>query len=292
MSLGDWSEEVDDALPVELDGLQVWGVGQRILDARLGGAGMDACVASELARGQLPPGEFSNAVVARIRSATDALVAAAPPSETPDSVEVNIRLDDGRLLVGTVAGVVGQIVRTVTFSRVGPKHRIAAWARYLALAVARPDRALDVVTIGRRRGDGSIGCQITVATLAAAAMESSSARRHLHDLVDLYDRGMCEPLPVYCATSAAYARAAGVGRNAHAAARSAWETGRHFPGEDAGPEHQLVLGGVRNFEDLLVATPYEGEDGAGWDEAESTRFGRYARRMWDGLLHTETVDDR
>ncbi|MBW3548573.1 MAG: exodeoxyribonuclease V subunit gamma, partial [Actinobacteria bacterium] len=50
--LGDWSEEVDDALPVELDGLEAWGVGERILHARLAGASMEPCIASERARGQ------------------------------------------------------------------------------------------------------------------------------------------------------------------------------------------------------------------------------------------------
>lgn len=292
ISLGHWSEEVDDSLPVELDGLQAWGVGQRILDARLAGAGMEACFASELARGQLPPGALSTPVLARIRSAVDALVAAAPPTPAPDSVEVNARLDDGRLLVGTVPGVVGDVVRTVTYSRVAPRHRVAAWVRYLALAAARPDGAFDVVTIGRRRSDGAGQCQVTVATLAATAMEAAAARRHLHDLVALHDRGMCEPLALYCATSAAYARAVAAGRNAIAAARGAWETDRYRCGEDADPEHRLVLGGVRGFDDLLAAVPCQGEDGAGWETAESTRFGRYARRMWDPLLAAETMVDQ
>jgi len=270
MSLGDWNEEVDDALPVELDGLQAWGVGQRILDARLAGAGIDACITAELARGQLPPGSLSDSVLARIRSAAGALVAAAPLAGTPDSVEVNVRLDDGRLLVGTVPGVVGDVVCTVTYSRVGPKHRLAAWARYLALRATH-----DVVTVGRRRGDGAGQAQVTVATLAAGAMDDTAARRHLHDLVALYDRGMCEPLPVYCATSAAYARAVTFGRNGDAAARDAWTTGRYHSGEDADAEHQLVLGGVRSF-----------------DELDATRFDRYARRMWDAVLATERIEDR
>ena len=278
MSLGDWTEEVDDALPVELDGLEAWGVGQRILDARLAGAGIDACVTAELARGELPPGALSDSVLARIRSGVDAIVAAAPAAATPDSAEVNVRLDDGRLLVGTVPGVVGGLVRTVTYSRVGPKHRLAAWARYLALSATH-----DVVTIGRRRGDGAGQAQVTVATLAAGAMDGAAARRHLHDLVALYDRGMCEPLPVYCATSAAYARAVTFGRNGVAAARDAWTTGRYHSGEDADLEHQLVLGGVLSFDQLL---------GAGWDTAEDTPFGRFARRMWDTVLATEKIDDR
>ena len=289
--LGDWSEEVDDALPVELDGLEAWGVGERILHARLAGASMAACIASERARGQLPPGALSESVLDKVCFAVDRLVAAAPPAEAPDSVEVNVRLDDGRLLVGTVPGVAGHEVRAVTYSKVGPKHRIAAWVRFLALAVARPDAALDVVTIGRRRADGPRQSRITVARLATANVDPDDARRYLHELIELYDRGLCEPLPLYCATSAAYARAVAAAKGGPAAARAVWESAK-FPGEDADLEHQLVLGAIAPFDDLLAAMPCEGEDGAGWDANETSRFGRYARRMWEGLLATETVVDR
>ena len=37
ISVGEYSDELDDALPVELDGLEQWGVGERLLDARLAG---------------------------------------------------------------------------------------------------------------------------------------------------------------------------------------------------------------------------------------------------------------
>ncbi|MGI9023325.1 MAG: exodeoxyribonuclease V subunit gamma, partial [Acidimicrobiales bacterium] len=295
ISLGDWSVDVDDALPVELDGLQAWAVGQRILDARLGGAEMATCIAAERARGQLPPGALSATVLARVSSAVAPLLAAAakeiPPGE-PHSVEVNVRLDDGRLLVGTVPGIIANVVRSVTYSKLKPKNRISAWVRYLALAAEqRPGPGFDVVSIGRRRADGAYHSDITVARLAATAIEPAVARRHLHDIVDLYDRGLCEPLPVYCATSAAYAVAVTAGKNGIVAARKAWETAR-FPGEDADPEHQLVLGGRQPFDELLVAPPCPGEDGDGWDDAETSRFGRYARRMWDALLAAEMVEDR
>ena len=39
ISVGDYADEVEDALPVELDALEQWGVGQRLLDARLAGVG-------------------------------------------------------------------------------------------------------------------------------------------------------------------------------------------------------------------------------------------------------------
>jgi exodeoxyribonuclease V gamma subunit len=41
--------------------------------------------------------------------------------------------------------------------------------------------------------------------------------------------------------------------------------------------------------ELLSQAPKADED---WIEDEPTRFGRYARRLWDGLLAAEVVGDR
>ncbi|MEA2826785.1 MAG: exodeoxyribonuclease gamma subunit [Actinomycetota bacterium] len=295
ISVGDWSEDIGDAIPVEVDALEQWGVGDRILEARLAGAGMDACLAAERARGLLPPGALSVQVLARISAIVEGLLAATAaivPAGEPDSVEVSVRLDDGRLLVGTVPGVIGTVSRNVTYSRVAPKHRLTAWARYLALVASEPDAGFEVVTVGRLRSKGKSGRAVTVARLPPSALDGATARRHLHDLVALYERGLCGPLPVYCATSAAYANAVAGGKDGAWAARSVWESGYMFAGEDKNPEHQLVLGGVPSFDDLLVALPCPGEDGDGWYPGESSRFGRYARRLWSGLLTAETVTDR
>nr|MDQ3641970.1 exodeoxyribonuclease V subunit gamma [Actinomycetota bacterium] len=299
ISVGDWSEEIHDALPVELDGLEQWGVGQRILDARLAGAHADACIAAERARGLLPPGALAQPVVDEIRARVDCIVSAAlalvEDGSEPDVVEVSIPLADGRLLVGTVSGVVANLVLGVTYSRVAPKHRLPAWVNFLALTAARPEAGLEVVTVGRRRAGGRGKCNVTVARLAPFGGDASLRRHlamgHLQDLVALYDRGMCEPLPIYCATSAAYASALQRGRDAAADARKAWQSDR-FDGEDRDLEHELVLDGVRSFDDLLEPPPCDDEEGEGWEASEVTRFGRYARRLWDGLLAAETVVDQ
>ena len=47
-----------------------------------------------------------------------------------------------------------------------------------------------------------------------------------------------------------------------------------------------------SFADLLEAPPGPGESGAGWAAGEPTRFGRYAVRLWSGVLAAEEVRDR
>ncbi len=324
LTLSDRSDDVGSAVPIELDALEQWGVGQRLLDARLAGSDVQACLDAERARGILPPGALASPVLDKVWPIVESLVRAteslAGGSGDVGSLEVNVRLPDGRLLVGTVAGVGGKLLRSVTYSRVGAKHRLAGWARFLALSAAHPERQFEAVTIGRSRSGAPRGSQVTVAHLAAfapalgacAATSSTAAAlavaspaapgatearrdialRHLVPLVELYDRGMQEPLPLYCQTSAAYAEAVAKRRRPDAAARKAWESSWEYDKEDKELSHQLVLGGIRSLDAVLAALPHGDECGPGWAVDETTRFGLLAHRLWDGLLQSEELIDK
>ena len=74
--------------------------------------------------------------------------------------------------------------------------------------------------------------------------------------------------------------------------REAWETVWRYDKEDRQPEHLLVYGESIPLARLLADGPRDDERGPGWDEAETTRFGRYALRLWRGLLEAEAVSDR
>ncbi len=126
---------------------------------------------------------------------------------------------------------------------------------------------------------------------AEPAARRAAAVEQLTALLDLYDRGMREPVPLACVASAAYARAAFAGGDAVAAGRREWESSWNFDREDADLEHQLVLGGVLTFDELLALPPRTDELGTGWDAADPTRFGRYARRLWAGPLAAEELID-
>ena len=154
--------------------------------------------------------------------------------------------------------------------------------RLLALTAAHPGREFEAVTIGR----ASEGSGITIARIEP--LDAGSAREQLAIVLDLFERGMREPLPLYCATSAAWAQARRAGGDPARAAESAWKSPWNFAKEDKEPEHALVLGGVKTLEDLVAEPPRDGED---WVVDEPGRLGRYARRLWDGLLEHERVTD-
>ncbi len=272
ISLADYSEEVQDALAVELDGLQRWGVGQRLLDARLDGVDVATARRAEIARGALPPGQLGAPVVHGLLPTVEAIAASVPPGPASESVDVRVTLAGGRVLTGTVPGVRGTVLTAASFSRVAPKHRLVAWVRLLALTAARPDSGYSAQTIGR----GSDG----VLVKRLPALDALAAREQLAALLELFDLGMREPPPLYCATSAAYAQAVREGADGTRALRAAWVSDYAFPREDADPEHVLVLGG----EDPFAAPARDGER---WFADEPTRFGQWARRLWDALLEHE-----
>ncbi len=162
---------------------------------------------------------------------------------------MRVTLPDGRRLNGTVPDVHGDLLRSVTYSRVNPRHRLVAWVRFLALTAAHPDREFEAATVGRAVYGGPREATVSVVRLPRMAPEL--ALEHLASLATLFDDGMCQPLPLACKTSAAYAEAGSD------AATKEWESGWNFPREDEELEHQLVFGGVLTFEELLARADFD-----------------------------------
>ena len=276
ISVRDQSEEIADSLTVEMGGLDRWGVGQRLLEARLAGVEARTATVAEIARGTLPPGVLGQPVIATIFPIVEDIVAEAErlaDRAAPASVDVRVALADGRWLTGTIPGVTGRVLRTATYSRVAAKHRLTAWVRLLALTAAHPDRAFEAATVGRHPGQA----RLLIAHLRppGGPDRGAWALDQLTALVELFDQGMREPLPLYCATSGAFAEAEATGRDGISAARAAWTSAWNFDREDRELDHQLVLGGVLGF-----------------DELPGAAFAGCARRLWAGLLAAEELSVR
>ena len=137
ISVGDYSDEVSDALPVELDALQKWGVGQRLLDAVIAGTDGRTAIRAEIAAGKLPPGQLGYPVVQSIWQGVDEIAGQARALISGEAGSVDVKVDvAGRRLTGTVPGVRGELLTTITYSKVNPRHRLGAWVRLLALCAA------------------------------------------------------------------------------------------------------------------------------------------------------------
>jgi exodeoxyribonuclease V gamma subunit len=283
-------DERSDAIPSSLDGLGKWQVGDRLLEAWRRGDDLEHALTVIRGRGLVPAGELAADDLADVRHTVERIVALCGrqgirPGRRRE-VDVRIELADGRLLAGTVPDVDGWRVETVGYSRVAPKHRLASWARYLAVVAHDPEPPWEAVTIGRSKGRRGTKAQ-AVRLGPLTDRPNAAVAEHLERLVDLYDRGRRAPLPLYCATSAKVADNLRRDRPPGAYLADEWTTNPHvpFPKEDIDPYHLLVLGGVVAGDALLDEVCRDAVE-AGWAD-DDRRMVAYAWRLWQPILDAE-----
>ena len=249
VSLFERTRDFEDAIPIALNGLSAWEVGERILRARLGGADWATCRAAEVARGGLPPGELAEPSLSDMEHDVEALVEASAASgdgTAATSLVVDLELTGLPDLAGVVQGVRGDVVHLVTYRRMQPALRLAAWVQLLAATAAEPERPFSALTIGRAEARSSR--TVSIAEIAPLGPDPASrkenAETQLRRLLVLFGLGMAQPLPLYCKTSGAYAAARVAGADdADVSARQKWESSFEREQEDKDRAHQLALGG-------------------------------------------------
>ncbi len=270
--------EPADAIPVELDGLQRWKIGQRMLGDLLAGRSREDALATEWRRGVLPPGRLGWRIA---RSLADQ---AAPLAEVADAarqgrdqraVDVDVDLGGGRRLRGTVADVYGDRVVTVGFSTLGPKQVLDAWVPLLALCATRPTVPWSSGAVGKARGRAQDG------HARATFVSVDEPVGLLTELVRLYDAGLREPLPLPLKTGHTWARFRRKPDLARGYAERDWCRSRYGQ-ENAAPAHVRVWGPGAPFE-VLLDPPRPGEEYDG----ETTRLGALASRLWVPILERQ-----
>jgi exodeoxyribonuclease V gamma subunit len=281
IALPDEGEELDDAMHAELDGLAKWKIGDRWLRARLAGADAESCRGAEWRRGALPPGALGKRLLDEVAAEAERLVDAATLDRTEAALSLDVRVKlDGREVSGTIGSVHGQTVSRLEYGGLKPKHRLRAWTQLLMLAASYPAESWRAATVGR--GKAMLMRSTLTAPPPDAAIET------LADLVELYDRGRCEPLPIPLAAAADYANRRSSGADQPTAldkARQTWKQTRE--NEDA--YAAVVWGAKAPFDVYLAETPRPYEPAAFFDESETTRFGALACRLWLPLLDAEDM---
>ncbi|HUB75481.1 MAG TPA: hypothetical protein VL977_00415, partial [Solirubrobacteraceae bacterium] len=70
-----------------------------------------------------------------------------------------------------------------------------------------------------------------------------------------------------------------------------WNSTFTRSGEDRDADHRLAFGGELSLGELMARPPRADERGDGWADAEPSRFGRLALRLWAPLLASETIEE-
>jgi exodeoxyribonuclease V gamma subunit len=237
-------DAVSDAMPVEIDQLESWGVGDRMLEDMMRGVHPDTAREIEWRRGALPPGQLGWRKATEVRETAMNLAVAALTHRqvASQAYDVDVELPGGRRLTGTVTPVYGDRLVAVGYSRLDGKQLLASWVRLLALAAGHPDHNWTALTIGR----APRGTQPAQRLLGPPADEPLTL---LSSLVDLYDEGRRAPLHLPLKTSFAWASSAFMSQDPKPEALKKWRSGR-FPGEDADPAHVRVWGERADLDEL------------------------------------------
>ena len=252
-------DEINNAIPVTLDGLQVWQIGDRLLREVLAatdpGATATAVMTAEQLRGTLPPFELGRRALGGVVEECQKLFVATAPLRQgqPRTLDVDVDLGSGRRLTGTVAKVYGSEIVTLSYSRLKPRQRLEAWLDLLALTATFPDDNWRSHAVARERAGPR---------RALIGPLDHRAGEWLRALVALYDLGQQRPLAAPIGTAAAWAEAharslLGDTEDPTVTAAGAWVTDPHnssgIKGEDADPVHQRVYGIDAPLSVLLVA---------------------------------------
>lgn len=284
--LGMWLREerrdIADTEPLEAGGLESWRIGDSLLEAGLEHEDREARTAALLGRGTVPTGALGAYAVGEVQQVVDRIEeelrdvapalldreTAGPARDLP----IDVRVGDRRLH-GIVRGIRADVLLEVQYSNLAPRHRLGLWVRHLALALVYPDEPIRSVIVGRKKA-GAKSC-------VYAGTPPEVAEEHLTTLLDIFERGRREPVPLFDASSEAYAKkmfeAGGDGdartrahASARAAARGKWDSDYGYG--DLSDEH--------------VAHCY-GED-CGFDDAiEGTDFDALAEAVWSPILAAE-----
>jgi exodeoxyribonuclease V gamma subunit len=260
-------DAVEDAMPVEIDALQEWKVGDRMLDDMLRGMAPGDAIQAEWRRGSLPPGKLGWRKAKEICARADALANAAKRHRTQESraYDVDIDVGGGRRVTGTVPRVYGDRMVAVTYSKLDGRHLLESWIRMVALTAQYPGRDWTAVCIGRAKQ--------TDKPKERLLGEPDSAIDVLSDLVAMYDAGRRAPIPLPLKTSYAWAETEHHRGVPMREAGWRWRTSR-YPGEDAEPAHVRVWGPAFPLEDLVAAGLPD-----------------YATRLWQPMLAAEKDPD-
>ena len=268
-------DEVD--IPVELGALERSGLGRRLLGARLSGASDEEWLDVERRLGTLPPGSLERAVTSDLFAGVGALLDEARRlgvgTGDPELAEIEVLLDDGTLLFGSVPlRLVGPAPGPahVRYARSRPTFELEAWLDLMALVATDPTRPWRSLDLSRGEGDELVA---TVDLHPPGDVDDlrAVARQALGVAVHCYRTGMREPLPLFPTLS----RSIAAGRGDPAK----WRNGQGWG--DGQRKATAFFFGDLDYRGLLAlpAGPSD-PDGPGG------RVERWAHYLWDEVSAT------
>jgi exodeoxyribonuclease V gamma subunit len=282
---GSRDDEPQDSICLQLDHLQTWSLGDRVVRGLLEGRHPSEVRDAEIPRGLLPPGSHGVALMRDVGNKAIQIVDKAKAFVHPGSTAFELDTEiAGCRLSGSIQGVTDHEIVTVTFSKVSPKQRLRAWIDLLCASVAHP-AGWSVVLVGR----SPVPRQDAAFARRYGPVTHEDAVRHLTTLLQLRSINLVSPL--FCPVESGYAYAtARENGDSHAkalnAAEKEWQSG-YFDKEDRDADNALVWGDDFPFSAVPAWT--SAVDLPRELHREACDFATLARAIWQPLRLAEGV---
>lgn len=202
-------------LEVKLGGLDQHAAGGRLLQLLLAGEHPEVAVRRwrehEMRTGTAPAGVLGTTALDKLAEEVLGLhhsaLSLGLPGPRADPVAVDVVLGDGTRLRGTVPLAVGPAVEDarggagrLQFARRRPHQVLSVWVELAALTLARPGESWRAVVATRSERSGKADPELTCHELQPDD-PVAAARHAIEVVIDLYRRGLAEPLPLFATES-------------------------------------------------------------------------------------------
>jgi len=252
---GRTSDEIAEREPLQLNTLEMYSMGQTLLEQAVNGCEPDQYFPFMRAKGVLPPGTPGKIAFQKVATAVAPLATAVLEATRGKPLEpamVDLHFDHLRLY-GKIDALWPEYQIRFRFASIKPSDRLALWIKHLALN-GLPDSPMRFQSIlfGRKKDRYD--------TLFFNPVTGEDAREMLVDLIRVCQLGQTAPLRFFPSTSYAYTETllskatakirdtAAKEAKAMAAARNAWRPYK-FEGEDADPSVQRIFCGIDPLEE-------------------------------------------
>jgi exodeoxyribonuclease V gamma subunit len=235
---------IADREPIEIDTLEAYSLKSDLLDRKLAGNSLAEAKPLLTAEGRLPLGRVGDALHRKLCDDVAAFherLRPYHPERRADPQPVDFAVGDfritGELPAPTPAGQL--LFRPATLKA---KDLVRAWLTHVLWHAATDEAAGKTTLVGEKAKDRSI----------VAFASIPGAKTILTGLLDLYWRGMREPLKFFPATSLAFAEADPV--DAEQAARKAWASDEYNRGDDSDEYVALCFRNTNPLDEDFAAT--------------------------------------
>jgi len=245
VSLRERDVEQEENEPFDLNGLDRYAMGQRLMELEIATGHMEELYPALLSSGRLPHGSVGRNSLHEISQKIRTFVqhhSVVLRSESLPSPDLNLEVAEVRIS-GQLEGLRRQGLVHYRYAKIKARDRLKRWISHLLLQAASGSE-------GPRRESLLLGKVDKNRDAAWTFLPVEDARRRLEELLNLYREGLRRPLFFFPETSWAFAdrmkkgaeRSAAEEEAALDAARTAWEGGDFLLGEGNDGYNRLLFG--------------------------------------------------